>query len=711
MKKLTSVLALLFALILLLAVPVSASSAYQTYTYSIYGQALYSPAAYTPEKSVDSAYMGLTTAIDDPRDLVVDDEYNVYIADGKNNRIVCLDRYYKVKFEITTFVNEYGVPDELTSPSGLFVTKDRIFVCDTDANRIVTFDRNGNYLAIIPEPESELFDEGSVYKPVAIAVDQYDRLYVVSSTTYQGIIVMTDTGMFTGFIGAQKVTISAWQIIWRRFQTDAQKELSTAYVSTEFNNITINDEGFIYVTTSSIDSGKQQSAINKKSKSGDYAPVKMLNANGDEIMRRNGFYPPSGEVNVNTSSVNDGSVRGASKIIDVAVGPEKTWSIIDEKRNKVFTYDFDGNLLWAFGDSGTQLGNLSSIEAIAYQGDKLLILDKTNDNITIYKRTEYGNIVISALANENNRNYDMAIDDWMEILKRNSNFDAAYIGIGQSLYRSGEYKESLDYFKAAYNTDGYSDSYKEIRKNWISKWILTIPLGVVLICWLCTKFSKYAKKVNTRAATAGGKRTFKEELLYGFYVIFHPFDGFWDIKHEKRGSLRAGLVFVAIAILTFFYQAIGQGYILNPFGSYTTIWSQAISVLVPMALFVVSNWCLTTLFEGEGSFKDIIVACSYSLLPLPLLIIPATILSNVATKSETGVLSLFTTIAFIWVGLLLFFGTMVTHDYSLGKNLVTTLGTLVGMAFIMFIGILFTTLLGKIVSLISNIIIEINYRL
>lgn len=711
MKKLTSVLALLFALILLLAVPVSASSAYQTYTYSIYGEALYSPAAYTPEKSVDSAYMGLTTAIDDPRDLVVDDEYNVYIADGKNNRIVCLDRYYKVKFEITTFVNEYGVPDELTSPSGLFVTKDRIFVCDTDANRIVTFDRNGNYLAIIPEPESELFDEGSVYKPVAIAVDQYDRLYVVSSTTYQGIIVMTDTGMFTGFIGAQKVTISAWQIIWRRFQTDAQKELSTAYVSTEFNNITINDEGFIYVTTSSIDSGKQQSAINKKSKSGDYAPVKMLNANGDEIMRRNGFYPPSGEVNVNTSSVNDGSVRGASKIIDVAVGPEKTWSIIDEKRNKVFTYDFDGNLLWAFGDSGTQLGNLSSIEAIAYQGDKLLILDKTNDNITIYKRTEYGNIVISALANENNRNYDMAIDDWMEILKRNSNFDAAYIGIGQSLYRSGEYEESLDYFKAAYNTDGYSDSYKEIRKNWISKWILTIPLGVVLICWLCAKFSKYAKKVNTRAATAGGKRTFKEELLYGFYVMFHPFDGFWDIKHEKRGSLRAGLVFVAVAILTFFYQAIGQGYILNPFGSYTTIWSQAISVLVPMALFVVSNWCLTTLFEGEGSFKDIIVACSYSLLPLPLLIIPATILSNVATKSETGVLSLFTTIAFIWVGLLLFFGTMVTHDYSLGKNLVTTLGTLVGMAFIMFIGILFTTLLGKIVSLISNIIIEINYRL
>ena len=710
MKKFISVLALFFALLIVFAIPVSAASAYQTYTYNISGTSIHSPAAYTPVQSVDSNYMGLKTAIDDPRDMVVDKEYNVYIADAKNNRIVCLDRYYKVKFTIETFTNEHGVPDELTAPSGVFVTNDRIFVCDTDANRIVTFDRDGKYISIIPEPESELFEEGSVYKPVAIAVDQYDRLYVVSSTTYQGIIVMTDKGEFTGFIGAQKVTISAWDIIWRRFQTEDQRELTTAYVSTEFNNISINDEGFIYVTTSSIDENKQQSAIRSKSKSGDYAPVKMLNANGDEIMRRNGFYPPSGEVDISTSST-DGSIRGASKIIDVAIGPEKTWSIIDEKRNKVFTYDFDGNLLWAFGDSGTQLGNLSSIEAIAYQGDTLLILDKTNDNITVYKRTEYGNVVISALANENNRNYDLAIDDWMEILKRNSNFDTAYIGIGDSLYRSGEYEESLEYFKAAYDTAGYSNSYKEIRKEWISKWILTIPLGIVIIVFLFSKFNNYATKVNKRAATAGGKRTFKEELLYGFYVILHPFDGFWDLKHEKRGSVRAALVFIVITVLTFFYEAIGAGYVINPQGSFTTVWAQAISVLVPFLLFAVANWCLTTLFEGEGSFKDIVVAMSYSLLPQPMLIIPATIMSNVVISNEVKLLNLLTSAAFIWVGILLFFGTQVTHDYSLGKNMLTIFGTLIGMIFIMFIGILFTTLLGKIVSLISNIVIEITYRL
>jgi hypothetical protein len=217
--------------------------------------------------------------------------------------------------------------------------------------------------------------------------------------------------------------------------------------------------------------------------------------------------------------------------------------------------------------------------------------------------------------------------------------------------------------------------------------------------------------VNKRAATAGGKRTFKEELLYGFYVILHPFDGFWDLKHEKRGSVRAALVFIVITVLTFFYEAIGAGYVINPQGSFTTVWAQAISVLVPFLLFAVANWCLTTLFEGEGSFKDIVVAMSYSLLPLPMLIIPATIMSNVVISNEVKLLNLLTSAAFIWVGILLFFGTQVTHDYSLGKNMLTIFGTLIGMIFIMFIGILFTTLLGKIVSLISNIIIEITYRL
>lgn len=716
MKKFTTIICVVFTLIMIAScavLPASASSAYQTYTYSIDGYALYSPDAYTAEQTIDAAYMGLDLNLDNPGDMICDDQQNVYIADTANNRIVVLDRYYKLKFIISTFRNGQGVMDSLSGPQGVFVSSKYIWVCDTNANRIVVFNRDGSFNRVIEEPESPLFDDNSVYKPVAIAVDKYERLYVVSSTTYQGIIVMTSDGAFTGFIGAQAVTISAWEIIWRRFQTDEQRENSESYVATEYNNIALNGD-FIYVTTSTIDEGSVAASIRGKSKDGKYAPVKLLNQAGTEIMRRNGFYPPSGEIDYSTKST-DASKNvptGVSRLIDVASGPEQTWSIIDEKRSRIYTYDFDGNLLFAFGDQGANLlGNISSIEAICYQGDTMLILDKDKKSITVFERTEYGDVLLDAIAAENRQDYTTAINLWTDVLKRNSNFDAAYIGIGQAMYRNGEFEESLEYFEAAYDTLNWSTSYKDIRKEFMSDYFLFLLIGILALIVVLVLVSKYITKVNKRIKKADQRRTYWEELLYSFYVMLHPFDGFWDLKHERRGSLRGAVTINLIVVLTFFYQSIGQGYLMNPYGGYSTIWAQAISVLVPLFLFVTANWCLTTLFEGEGSFKDIYIACSYSMMPIPLLVIPATIYSNFAISTEIELLTLLTTIAFLWMGVLIFFGTQVTHDYSIFKNLVTILGTILGMVFIIFIAILFSTLVAKLVSLGTNIVTELQYRM
>ncbi|MBR4872247.1 MAG: YIP1 family protein [Clostridia bacterium] len=726
MKKIT--LSIVFALVflMLLAVPASAFNSFQTYTYSINGDPLYSPDAYIPVATYNSTHMGLETALSSPNDMVVDEDMNVYIADMAANTIVVLDRYYKHKFTISSFTNEIGAPDKLNSPRGVFVTKNkyngygelveagRIYVCDTLNYRLVVFDRQGNFLYVLDAPESQLIEDNDIYRPVAVAVDKYNRIYVVSDTTTDGIIVLTEDGEFTGFIGAQKVSISLWDIIWRRFQTADQKKLSSSFVPVTFSNITVSEDDFIYATSNKIDESKVASAIRSKSKSGDNSSVKMLNAAGAEIMRRNGFYPPLGEISY-ISSTNDTSYAytGVSTVGDVALGEASTWSISDTKRSKVFTYDFEGNLLFAFGDMGNQqLGNIGYVQSIAYQGDKLLILDSgTTKNITVYERTEYGEILYQAVSDQINREYDKSIENWTEILMRNSNFDAAYIGIGQALYRSGQYAEAIEYYKAAYDTSNYSNAFVEIRKNTIEDYFALIPLAIIALCVAVVFVSKKITKINVRAATSGEKITFGKELLYGFHVIMHPFDGFWDLKHEKRGSVRASLVFIAVTVATFYYQSIGQGYLFNPRGYYSTIFTQLVSVLVPVLLFITANWCLTTLMEGEGSFKDIFVAVSYSLVPAPLFIIPATILSNMVAGNEQSFVNLLVSLAFVWAGFLIFFGTMVTHDYSLGKNVLTTILTIVGMVFIMFVALLFTTLLGKIVGFVSNIITEISYRL
>ena len=663
--------------------------------------------------------------ISNPSDIEVDDNDNVYLADTSNNRIVILDRYYKVKNIISNFVNAQGTADALNAPQGVFITSDKyvagelvsgkIYVCDSGNNRIVTFNRDGQFLEIIPQPESELIEADDIYTPIAVAVDNYDRLYVVSSSTTDGIIVMTEQGEFTGFVGAQKVTVSAWEQLWKRFQTDEQKEQSVQNLSSAFNNITLTGD-FIYVTTSSISEYKVTSAIDSKSTSGDYAPVKMLNAAGDEIMRRNGFYPPSGEVDHKQMKASD-LIYGSSTVVDVAIGPEKTWSIIDQKRSKVFTYDFDGNLLFAFGDMGStsqmQLGNIpeKALSGIVYQGDKMLLLNKNNNNFTVYSRTEYGDILIRALANQNARQNDKAIEDWTEILKRNSNFDAAYIGIGKALYRSGSYEESLEYFKSAYDTTNYSNSYKEIRKEWLSKFIILIPIFVVALCVGLGKFFGFAKKFNKRVSVTKGKRTYGQEIMYIFHLIFHPFDGFWDLKHEKRGSVRAGATILGVTVFAFWYQSLGQGYILNARGTYMTFFGAIMAVVVPLALWIIANWCLTTLFEGEGSLKDIFIASTYSLPPLVLFIIPTTIASNFVLENEANLISVIVAFGFVWTGMLLFFGMMVTHDYTMGKNFIMTLSTILGMICIMFIALLFSTLLGKLISFITNIVTEIQYRM
>ena len=147
MKKVTSLICLVFVAIMVLSLPASAATPYYTYTYSISGTALRSPDAYVPDREVDSAYMGLTDinrmrelypdlseeelalkaiAMKTPSDLATDENDNVYVVDRDNSRLIVLDPYYKVKFIIDTFNNNYGNSDSLNAPEGVFITDSKI---------------------------------------------------------------------------------------------------------------------------------------------------------------------------------------------------------------------------------------------------------------------------------------------------------------------------------------------------------------------------------------------------------------------------------------------------------------------------------------------------------------------------------------------------------------------------------------------------------
>ena len=733
MKKLSKILILSLAFVLLFGVVYSSAYvAYDTYTYSISGKQMLSPTAYSTNTSITSTDMGLLNKdkFDKPlplsgaTDIVTDDVGNVYIADAGNNRIVVLNKYFKVTNIIDTYYDDAGQQIKFNKPTGLYVTDAKktadgssyIYVCDTENKSIVVFDREYNYVRTITPPSSPLLD-ASRFKPIAVAVDIYGRIFVVADQAEEGVIVLSGNGEFTGYIGAQKVSYSIIDIIWRKFQTKEQLAQQSKNIPSVYNNITVDDDGFVYATSDKVDEGEQYKAI--KSKASDYSPVKKLNSTGHEIMKRNGFFDPGGEVDIFYA-------KEVSKISDVALGPEGMWTILDYKRSKLFTYDQQGNLLFAFGDGGEYgqggelLGNGENFKAITYQTvddtSYLLVLDETSDSsnkfkLFVYSPTEYCETIISALRNQNEHDYDSSIKYWQDVLTKNNNFDLAYIGIGKALFSQGKYAEAYEVLQNAYETTYASKAFAEVRKDIIGKWIILIVIAVVALVIGAVKFLGYAKRKNKEAVLKVGRKTYWEELLYPFHLCFHPFDGFWDLKHEKRGSVRAATTILGITVVAMFYNSIGKGYLFNPEDKYSTIFVSLISIVIPVVLWSVANWCLTTLFDGEGSFKDIYIATCYSLSPLPIFLIVSTVLTNIMTTTEGSMVNLLVTIGFIWVIMLLFFGTLVTHDYSLGKNVITILGTILAMVIIMFVIILFGSLIMKMVTFVIAIFKEVGNRM
>ena len=723
MKKFAKILILSLVLILLFGTVSSfAYVAYDTYTYSISGKQMLSPTAYSTNLSITSTDMGLgSVQLSDAMDIVTDDLGNVYIADAGNNRVVVLNKYYRVIKIIDTYYDDAGKEVKFNHPEGVFVSNNpdgqsNIYICDTENKAVVVFDREYNYVRTITAPNSPLLNTENFY-PNAVAVDIYGRIFIVAKRISEGVIVLSSTGDFTGYIGAQKVSYSVIDIIWRKFQTKDQLAQQDRNVSVAYNNLTVDSDGFVYATSDKISESEQFKAI--KSKASDYSPVKKLNATGHEIMKRNGFFDPGGEVDIFYANE-------VSKISDVALGPEGMWTILDYKRSKLFTYDQQGNLIFAFGDGGEYgqggelLGNGESLQAITYQTiddtTYLLVLDKTSDSsnkykLVVYSPTEYCETIINALRNQNKHEYDTSIQYWQDVLTKNNNFDLAYIGIGKALFSQGKYDEAYTVLQNAYETQYASKAFAELRKDIIGKWILLIAIVAIALIVGIVKFLGYAKRKNKATALKVGRKTYWEELIYPFHLCFHPFDGFWDLKHEKRGSVRAATTILAITILALFYNSIGKGYLFNPEDKYSTIFVSILSVAIPVVLWSVSNWCLTTLFDGEGSFKDIYIATCYALSPLPIFVIISTILTNVMTSTEGSMVNLIIVFGFIWAAMLLFFGTLVTHDYSLGKNVITILGTILAMLVIMFVIILFSSLVIKMITFVIAIFKEVGNRM
>lgn len=202
-----------------------------------------------------------------------------------------------------------------------------------------------------------------------------------------------------------------------------------------------------------------------------------------------------------------------------------------------------------------------------------------------------------------------------------------------------------------------------------------------------------------------------KSLKFALYCTTHPLDGFWDLTHEKRGTLAAANT---ILIVSIFLRILKLRY--TSFLFVTVYWEELniltyiASILFPFILFVVGNWALTTLFDGKGNLRNVYIATCYAITPYPLIQLPLMIISNFVTVDEAAFYSALSVISLIWVLFIGIFGMSQVHDYSFGKNFLFMIATVFAMLVMVFILMLFFSMISQGVAYFISLGKEFLYR-
>ena len=203
----------------------------------------------------------------------------------------------------------------------------------------------------------------------------------------------------------------------------------------------------------------------------------------------------------------------------------------------------------------------------------------------------------------------------------------------------------------------------------------------------------------------------RHEWKFPFHILFHPFDGFWDLKYENRGRMRVAMVILLLLVVATSLMKQFSGFLVNYYDPrYLNTLDDLMFTVLPFFLFCVANWSVTTLMEGEGKFREIVIATAYALLPMILINIPLTFISRFLTNEETAFYWMLNSFGALWFLWLLFVGNMTIHQYTVTKAVVTLLLTVAAMGIIVFLGALALTICMDMYWFVYDIYRELIFR-
>ena len=691
----------LIFIILLSSLPVFASSPnevpYESYTYwenysGTTKKAVYSKPMYQPDFAINADYLKLEP-FTKLNDICTDENGYVYILDGGASKIFILDNDYKYLKTISG-VDKNGEALTFTGAMGIFVANGYIYISDTENARVLKADLSGKYIDQFLVPKSNLIPEGFQYRPIKTAIDSRGYLYILCDGSYYGAILYSPKNEFLGFYGANSTSggiLQAIEIIFDKiFMTNAKLAQSESKLPFQITDLYMDSQNFVYTTTGRTESQQTQSG---------------------QIRR----FSPGGIMTTDTSSINFadvsiGTIMGKTQsqdLLGIALDDENYIFALDSAYGRIFLYDKDYNLLSAFGAGlgrGEQLGTFALPCAIETNGQDVLVCDSTNNNVTVFKITDYGKLVKTARKMTMNGDYEESKALWQEVLALDKNSQLAYNGLAKALYVEGDYKQAMEYAKLGIDKETYGQAFKWVRRDYIKDnfvWLFLIAVAVLgSLCGVLIYLTK--RKVTILS---------NPKLNVMFSSVAHPFDSFTKVKYSNLGSIPLSLILLTVFYITTVLKTTSSGYLYSNYNAaeFNSLY-MVIRTFGLVILWTVCNWGVCALRGGIGKLKEIFIVTCYSLIPIIFGNIVYIILTNVMLPTEAGFLSVLMNALTIYAAFMLIIGIMKVHDYEFGKFIGTTIMSIVGMAIVLCLIILIIILVQQLGAFVLTIIMEVAYR-
>lgn len=692
--KLISVLSCLVTVLSCLSVSASEEIPYDTYTYWNTGTKQKS-ASITPVYKVKRVLTSASLGIDSFKsvsDVFADDNGGIYVLDGDGSAIYILDENYALVNTISAVMKD-GNSLNFTGAKSIYVSGGVIYICDTENARVLLCDSTGKYIDSYTVPDSPLIPEDFKYRPLRVATDSYGYVYILSDGSYYGALLFSDKKEFVGFYGANTVKnniLGAIQSAFSRmFVNNAKKSATATSLPFVFSDLCVDKENFVYTATGYTNANQT-------------GQIKKLNpGDGSNVLKSDDVNFTDPYVNI---SINLGKNYNQD-ILSIDVDDNGIIYALDSGYGRVFLYDQYCGLIAAFGGgmhNGAQKGTFVSANALTLSGDNILVSDSGKNSVTVFEPTDYGKLLMQASAITNEGKYEEALPLWQELIKLDRNCKYAYSGIALAENKLGNYKDAMIHAKEGYDRDTYALAFKEVRNDWIENHFALVAVIAIAVIASITVFLI----ISTKKKVSFVKNP---ELKLLFAVPIHPVQSFRQIQEKRMGSLKCCFIIILIYYVVSVLRYLAGGF---SFTLYDPETFNSIEVLIRsvglIALWIIVNWAVSTLFGGRGTVKQITVLTCYSLQPLIWGNIAAIILTNVLVPTESAFISILYTVLELYTLLLIVIGTVVIHDYDAKHFIGTTFLTIIGIAIVVFLMIMIIMLVQQLGTFLMTVFTELT---